>query len=85
MDYWELSTPVTTRHFANYGQGEIYGLAHTPARFRLRRPLRPHPPIRNLYLTGQDIAVCGIVGAMIGGFLCASAILGGNLLGAVVK
>ena len=36
----ELSTPLSTRHFANYAHGEIYGLAHTPDRFRLRT-LRP--------------------------------------------
>ena len=32
----ELSTPLTTRHFAAHPQGEIYGLAHTPARFATR-------------------------------------------------
>src|SRR5512135_561583 len=80
VDHWELSTPVTTRYFANYAHGEIYGLAPTPARFRLRRLLRPQTSVRNLYLTGQDIVTSGILGAMMGGFLCASAILGGNLL-----
>ena len=31
--YAELSTPVTTRHFMNYGSGEIYGIAATPERY----------------------------------------------------
>jgi all-trans-retinol 13,14-reductase len=77
----ELSTPLSTRHFANYSRGEIYGLAHTPARFR-QRFLRPRTPVRGLYLAGQDAAVCGVEGAFAGGVLCASAILGKNLLSA---
>jgi all-trans-retinol 13,14-reductase len=52
----ELSTPLSTRHFANYAHGEIYGLAHTPDRFRLRM-LGPRTPVRDLYLTGQDVGV----------------------------
>jgi all-trans-retinol 13,14-reductase len=83
VDYAELSTPLSTRHFANYARGELYGLAHTPERFR-QRFLRPQAPVRGLYLTGQDVAVCGVEGALAGGVLCASAILGRNLLAAGV-
>jgi all-trans-retinol 13,14-reductase len=84
VDHAELSTPLSTRHFANYSRGELYGLSHSPARFR-QRCLRPQAPIRGLYLTGQDVAVCGVEGAFAGGVLCASAILGRNLLAAGVK
>ena len=28
LDHCELSTPLSTRHFCNYEQGEIYGLQH---------------------------------------------------------
>ena len=76
----ELSTPVTTRHFTNYGQGEIYGIAATPQRF-LTRNLGARTPIRGLYLTGQDAASLGIVGALFGGIVSASAVLGKNLIG----
>ena len=38
--YSELSTPLSTRHFGGYDEGEIYGLEHTPARFR-ERALKP--------------------------------------------
>ena len=78
----ELSTPVTTRHFMNYGSGEIYGLAPTPQRYALRS-LGARTPIRGLYLTGQDVASLGVVGALFGGVISASAALGKNLLSAV--
>jgi len=81
IDHQELSTPLTTRHFAGYEHGEIYGLDHTPHRFK-QRWLTPRTPIRGLYLTGQDVATCGVTGALIGGYLTASAIHGRNLLAA---
>ncbi len=43
--YTELSTPVTTRHFMNYGHGEIYGIASTPERFQMRE-LGARTPVR---------------------------------------
>jgi all-trans-retinol 13,14-reductase len=79
IDYSELSTPVTTRHFMNYENGEIYGIGSTPARFRMRA-LGARTPIRNLYLTGQDVTSLGVVGALYGGAISASAALGKNLV-----
>ena len=79
IDYQEVSTPLSTRHFAGYERGEIYGLDHSPERFAARW-LRPRTPLRGLWLTGQDITTCGIAGAMAGGYLTASAMLGRNLL-----
>jgi all-trans-retinol 13,14-reductase len=84
VDYSEVSTPLTTRHFANYDHGEIYGIDHTPERFRLRW-LRPRTPLDGLYLTGQDIASVGFGGALMGGVLAASAVLGRNILGEILK
>ncbi len=75
----ELSTPLSTAHFAGYASGEIYGLNHTPARFK-ERWLKPRTPIKGLYLTGQDISSCGVAGAMVGGVLTASVVLGRNLM-----
>jgi phytoene dehydrogenase-like protein len=69
----ELSTPLTTRHFTGHAHGEIYGLAHTPARFRLG--LRPRTAIEGLFLAGVDVSSCGVGGAMLGGLLCAAAVL----------
>jgi all-trans-retinol 13,14-reductase len=82
--YTELSTPVTTRHFMNYGHGEIYGVSSTPERFGVRK-LGARTPIRGLYLTGQDVSSLGVVGALYGGVISASVALGKNLLPAVAK
>ncbi|MGW6983067.1 phytoene desaturase family protein [Streptomyces sp. NPDC054932] len=75
----ELSTPLSTRHFTGHAHGEIYGLAHSPARFDARW-LRPRTPVEGLFLSGADVAVCGVAGALAGGVLSASAMLGKNLL-----
>jgi all-trans-retinol 13,14-reductase len=82
--YTELSTPLTTRHFMNYGHGEIYGIVSTPGRF-LMRELGARTPIRGLYLTGQDAASLGVVGALYGGVIAASAATGKNLFSVVSK
>ncbi len=84
IDHAELSTPLTTRHFMNYQQGEAYGLAATPERFGLRS-LTPSTSIRNLYLTGQDVASLGVAGALFGGVMAASAVLSRNLMSTVTK
>ncbi|MEZ6090204.1 MAG: NAD(P)/FAD-dependent oxidoreductase [Pirellulaceae bacterium] len=84
VDYAELSTPLTTRHFTNHPRGMIYGLAATPARFE-KRWLRPQTPLRNLFLTGSDICSPGVAGALFGGLLTASAITGRNLEPVVAK
>jgi len=82
--YHELSTPLSTRHFAAYDKGEIYGLEHTPARFR-ERALKPRTGLKGFYLTGQDACTAGIAGALFGGVLAASSILGKNLLGEIAR
>lgn len=84
IDYYELSTPLSTRHFANYERGEIYGLDHSPERFE-QRWLQPRTPIKGLYLTGQDIVTCGVTAALVSGYLSASAVLGRNLMGTALK
>jgi all-trans-retinol 13,14-reductase len=83
VDFAELSTPLSTRHFANQPHGELYGLDHTPARYRL--PLRAATPIRGLYLTGQDLVSCGVSAALFGGVITASAILGPGAALAVMR
>ncbi|MBZ5660835.1 MAG: hypothetical protein LAO08_10550 [Acidobacteriia bacterium] len=80
----EISTPLSTRHFANYQNGEIYGASCVPARFRAR-VFGARTPFRNLFLTGQDACTLGVSGALFGGVITASAILRRNLMGVVSR
>ena len=84
VDHYELSSPLTTKHFVNYHEGEIYGLDHTPERFR-QQFLRPRTPIGNFYLTGQDIVTAGVAGALFSGALTASVISKKNIVKKVMK
>ena len=72
--YTEVSSPLSTKHFSNYQHGEIYGLSHGPERFD-NSYLRPETKIKGLRLTGQDIALVGVSGAMLSGLLTAITIL----------
>ncbi len=79
----ELSTPLSTAHFAGHPRGEIYGLEATPRRFEADIPVRL--PLPGLFLTGADAATSGLTGALGGALLCASAILRENTFAAVLK
>ena len=78
ISYYELSTPLSTRDMANYNMGELYGINHTPSRFR-QKWLKPKTSIEGLYLTGQDILTAGLAGALSAGVLTTSVILNKNL------
>ena len=41
--------------------------------------------VRNLYLTSQDVAMLGVSGALFGGAVAASAVLGRNLVSTLTK
>jgi all-trans-retinol 13,14-reductase len=84
IEYMELSTPLSTRHFTQYNKGEIYGLEHSPDRFNIRE-LRPQTHIKNLYLTGQDIVCVGVGGALFSGMLTATAVLNRNVMWNVLR
>jgi all-trans-retinol 13,14-reductase len=68
----ELSTPLSTEHFTRATNGAIYGLEPTPERYQTRS-LRPRTPISGFFLSGSDMASVGVIGAMVGGVLCAVA------------
>lgn len=72
IDYVELSTPVSTDHFCRPKAGSIYGLEPTPRRFASKW-LQPRSPIRGLYLAGSEVAMVGVMGAMLGGLMAALA------------
>ena len=84
VEYAELATPLSFEYFTAAPCGAIYGYPGTPQRFT-RSWLRPDTPLRNLYLTGSDAAVLGIMGAFMGGVLAASRVLGATGFFQVMK
>jgi len=84
IDHYELSMPLTTKNFVNYSHGELYGIDHTPARFR-QRFLKPRTPIKGLYLTGQDIVTAGVGGAIFSGLITATAMTGRNYMKKIMR
>jgi all-trans-retinol 13,14-reductase len=71
--YQELSTPLSTAHFTRGVRGAAYGLEVNRNRF-LNPYLRPRTPVRGLVLAGSDVAVVGVVGALVGGLAAATSI-----------
>jgi len=72
VDHVEMSTPLSTNHFAASHRGSIYGLGTAPERFH-DESLRPRTGIKGLYLGGADASAPGIAGALGGGVLAAAA------------
>jgi phytoene dehydrogenase-like protein len=75
VEYAELGTPLTFEYFTAAPSGAIYGYPGTPEKYS-QAWLRPRTPIGNLYLTGSDVVLLGIMGALMGGVLTASCVLG---------
>jgi len=75
VDYFEVSTPLSTGHFCAYNYGELYGLDHDPVRLQ-QTWLGPRTRFRGLWLTGQDVLTCGVTGAMMAGLLTTASIIG---------
>lgn len=75
IDYYEVSTPLSTNYFCEYQYGEVYGLNHDTERFA-QSWLQVQTKVPGLYLTGQDILSCGVVGAMMAGCVTAIKVLG---------
>ena len=55
-----------------------------PKDFR-QRFLKPRTPIKNLYLTGQDVVTAGVAAALFSGVITTSAITGKNVIKKVMK
>uniref|UniRef100_A0A8C3LU49 All-trans-retinol 13,14-reductase n=1 Tax=Chrysolophus pictus TaxID=9089 RepID=A0A8C3LU49_CHRPC len=81
VEYVSGGTPLTNQHYIASPRGEFYGMDHDMARTQIEAiaTARPQTAVPNLYLTGQDVAVCGFAGALQGAFLCTSAILKRNI------
>jgi all-trans-retinol 13,14-reductase len=72
VSFSELSTPLSTHHFARSHRGSIYGLASEPERFT-NDALTPKTGIKGLYMAGVDVMAPGIAGAIGGGALAVAA------------
>ncbi|UTW47752.1 NAD(P)/FAD-dependent oxidoreductase [Bacterioplanoides sp. SCSIO 12839] len=75
LDYYELSSPLSTDWFQDANKGEIYGLDHFVDRFK--KPfLHPVTPVKNLYMTGADVMTAGVGGALMAGLMTTCAMQG---------
>lgn len=61
VDYLEIGTPVTNKHYLAQPHGEIYGLDHNYQRFTPEAiaKLRPKTDIKGLFLTGEFTLLYG--------------------------
>jgi len=86
IDFTDIGSPVTNKHYIAQPHGELYGLDHSVSRFDplMVAKLRPQTDVPGLFLTGQDILTCGFTGAMFGGVLAAHAVLGRNVMADVI-
>jgi len=66
----ELSTPASTHSFTGRPTGSVYGLAASPKRF-WSLSFGTRTPSPNVFLTGADAAMVGVMGALAGGLLAA--------------
>ena len=84
VDYYEVSTPLSTNWFGGYRRGELYGLAHNADRLKADW-LKPETKLKGLWLTGQDILTCGVTGAMMAGLMTTTAMVGVRRMGPLMK
>jgi phytoene dehydrogenase-like protein len=75
IQFYDVSTPLTTEYFMKHPFGAIYGIPADPDRFK-KKYVSNKTPIKNCYLTGADAGISGIAGTMMSGLTTAS-IIGG--------
>ncbi|KAM9462822.1 inactive all-trans-retinol 13,14-reductase [Clarias gariepinus] len=75
--FQEVSTPLSNSHYLGSYRGATYSAEHNLERFQAEAIVRNrcNTPVKNLFISGQDVFSCGIAGALHGGILCASAVL----------
>lgn len=74
VDFTDLSTPLTIKHYLEAPSGGAVGLDQTPARYGdwdVQKHLDVSTPIEGLFMTGQDQLVCGVVLAQLCGVITA--------------
>lgn len=87
IDHCEVATPVTNEHFTAHPLGGIYGMPMVPERFTPENQpwTRVKTPVPGLYMTGSDVYMLGIMGALLGGLLTLSQLPDGVSLFQVFK
>lgn len=84
IESWSASTPLTWRDYTASPRGSIYGVAkdyHDP----LRTMISPNTKIQNLYMTGQNIKLHGVLGVALTALVTCSSILGRDYLITKIK
>jgi all-trans-retinol 13,14-reductase len=75
IDSYYTSTPLTYRDYTGTCKGSIYGIQkdyNNP----MKTMILPRTNLHNLFLTGQNISVHGVVGVTIGSILTCSELIG---------
>lgn len=73
LRFRELATPLSRQYYVRTPEGAMYGIEMSAQ--RLTEPaLRVRTPLPGLYLAGQDVAVPGVQGSFMGGWMAAAAI-----------
>ncbi|KAL4660500.1 putative all-trans-retinol 13,14-reductase [Arapaima gigas] len=75
--FMEPATPLTNMQYLGAQRGAMYSAEQNLDRFHAEAIARNRcsTPVKNLFISGQDVFSCGIAGALHGGLLCASTVL----------
>jgi len=75
VQYQELSTPLSVEAFTSHFKGMVYGQTCTPDRL-FENAWHVGTSIKSLFLTGSDVGVPGVNGAMLAGVMTSAKVLG---------
>lgn len=78
------STPLSYRDYIGCERGNLYGF-EKESRSPMKTFISPKTKVKNLFLTGQNVRMHGILGVTIGAFVTAAEILGKDYLLSKVK
>ena len=79
IKYIEIGTPLSTNEYLSTINGECYGEGMTPTKM-LNNNYNSITPIKNLYVTGQDVITIGYTGSIFAGYLTANIICGNTYI-----
>lgn len=79
IESWYAATPLTYRDYLHTPDGSIYGVAKD-AKEPIKTMISPNTKIPNLYMTGQNIKLHGVLGVALTALVTCSSILGRDYL-----